>query len=162
MLNDALLTSGEMKAEMVINNFIKSCELRFASSLESEHAVHRTSARPDNHIHCVLYFIDPDTFVWSSAASSTRLRSGSKPLRPTKSATHIRKSSQSANSRSARSSTDTNDLPLPSSPVQKQRDTEELLTSTLDLRMLKKISRRANVVPVGCDFHSTSVGQSLC
>lgn len=127
-----------MKAELVVNNFIKACELRFTATFDSENAVRRTSARPDTHIHCVLYFIDPDGFLRSSANPS-EVRS-----HYTKSVSSLH-CSQSVTSKAGAS--DSDDLPLHtlSSGIS---NGQELLTSTLDLRMIKKISKRATVLPV--------------
>lgn len=132
-----VLDLGEMKAEMVVNNFLRSCELRFAGSLDQENQVVRTSSKPDQHIHVVLYFVDPASFSWSFVSGAFKSRQNAKR--------HSMKRSRSASMSSTNTKRTVKESPT---GMDLPDDVEELLTSSLDLRLMKKLSKRASVLPV--------------
>lgn len=113
---------------------LHSRDPRLTDEQESQ-IVRSTRNAGDNHVHLVLYFLHPSTFSSSSHAQPSRQTT----LRNSKSMPSI-----SRQSSLARSTEDTLKL-----------DQVETSMSRSDIRMIKKLAKRANVIPV-CHHSSAS------
>jgi septin family protein len=125
------LESRELKLERQVNAIIKYIDVQYADTMSEESKVVRKS-KGDQHIHLCIYMIDP-----SSIMTATARRGASSLPSKTRSETTV----------SARNPPDL--VPDTSSEDDSDDESEGTLTmSPAEVRVIRRLSARSNVLPV--------------
>jgi hypothetical protein len=126
-------------AEMLVNEVLKNVEMRYSDSLQSESQLVRTKSTVDHHVHLVLYFLHPSSF-----SPPSRRDTGGLMRRGTK-----RSNRSLVKSKSSPTLRDRKESQTSSASKEEAEDVDELGVHPTDLRLIKKLSNRVNVLPVG-------------
>ncbi|RDX42497.1 hypothetical protein OH76DRAFT_1422481 [Lentinus brumalis] len=133
----------ELRLERQVNGIVKYLDAQFADTLSEESKVVRQS-KGDQHIHLCIYMIDPASVMTESARRA-----------------------QSSLPTKTRSETTISYKPPDLSPMPEDSDSEDeddssgsnLTMSPVDVRVIRRLSARANVLPVVARADSLTDGR---